>query len=267
MERIILHKVVYNIDTYTMYIAIPTYKRSSIIEKKTLQTLLHGGIEPSSIFLFVANKKEADEYSTIVPRNMYNKIVIGKLGIAQQRIFINHYFNTGVHVVSIDDDVEGVYKLNGSKLVQIHNLTQFFKEAFNVLKKENKYIWGIYPVRNPFFMKPTTTTNTLTFIIGALHGYIVRHDKSLEPSSKSEGKEDFEQSILYYLNDGGVVRFNSVTIKTKFLAKGGLGEHRFERNKKSAKYLQKKYPDFVRIVHRKNGMTEVRLNKTRKIRP
>ena len=60
------------------------------------------------------------------------------------------------------------------------------------------------------------------------------------------------------------MRFNDVTIKTKFLAKGGLGQDRFERNKKSAEYLQRTYPKLVSIFHRKNGMTEIRF--TRKLR-
>jgi hypothetical protein len=245
-----------------MYIAIPTYQRSTVIEKKTLNTLLEGGVPPSEIYIFVANKQEFNAYQ-VVDKSKYNKIVIGKIGIANQRIFIKHYFEEGSRVVSIDDDVEGLYKLSNEKLVQIHKVHDFFKKAFHQLDQENKYMWGIYPVRNPFFMKPTITT-TLSFIIGALHGYIVRHDKSIEPSSKSEGKEDYEQSILYYLKDGGVVRFNDVTIKTKFLAPGGLGKDRFERNRLSANYLHKKYPKIVTIFHRKNGMTEIKLTRKKR---
>jgi hypothetical protein len=50
-----------------------------------------------------------------------------------------------------------------------------------------------------------------------------------------------------------------VTIKTKFLAEGGVGPDRFEENKIAADYLQKKYPELVSIFYRKNGMTEIRL--------
>lgn len=245
-----------------MYIAIPTYNRSDIIERKTLTTLLNGGISPSQIYIFVANADEKKKYE-LVPSHLYHSIVIGKLGIANQRIFIKHYFKEGSYVVSIDDDIEGLFKLTGEKLTSIKNIKQFFDHAFETLKKENKYMWGIYPVRNPFFMKKKIFYG-LSFIIGALHGYIVRYDKSLEPSTKSEGKEDYEQSILYYLKDGGMIRFNDIAIKTKFLAKGGLGEDRFERNKKSAKYLKQKYPELVTIFHRKNGMTEVKLHTRKK---
>lgn len=247
-----------------MYIAIPTYQRSDILERKTLTTLLNGGVPSSMIYLFVANQKEYDTYQKVIPRDMYHEIIIGKLGIANQRVFIRHFFKEGSEVVSIDDDIEGLFSLKKNKLVRIVNVLSFFESAFATLKKQHLFLWGIYPVRNPFYMKHTIS-NKLSFVIGALHGYIVRHDSDLSPNVKSEGKEDYEQSILYYKKDGGILRFNDITIKTKFLAKGGLGEDRFERNQLSADYLQKKYPSLVTIFHRKNGMTEIRL-RTRKIK-
>jgi asparagine N-glycosylation enzyme membrane subunit Stt3 len=99
----------------------------------------------------------------------------------------------------------------------------------------------------------------LKFIIGVMFGYINRHDKNLYPSTNSEAKEDYEMSILYYKKDGGVLRFNNINPKTKYKAEGGLGTDRFERNKLSANYLQKTYPDLITIFHRNNGMTEVKL--------
>jgi hypothetical protein len=243
-----------------MYIAIPTYKRHDILERKTLSTLERGGISPSQIFIFVANEAEKKLYEAI-PSTKYHKIIVGKLGITNQRIFIKHYFPEGSYVVSIDDDIEGVYQLAGNSMKEI-KVKPFFEKALKELKKEKKFMWGIYPAFNVYFMKLVKKKSTgLSFIIGALHGYIVRYDKSLEPNTLSEGKEDYEQSILYYLKDGGVLRFNNVSIKTNFLAKGGLGENRVERNKKSAKYLQRTYPKLVSIFHRINGMTEIRLTR------
>ena len=243
-----------------MFIAIPTYNRSDILERKTLTTLLDGGIDPSQIYIFVANESEKKKYEEAIPSTKYHRIIVGEKGIARQRIFIKNYFKEGDYVVSIDDDIEGLFRLSGEKLTHMKQVKPFFEHALEELRREKKYMWGVYPVRNPFFMKKKTFKG-LSFVIGALHGYIVRHDKALNPSTKSEGKEDYEQSILYYLKDGGVLRFNDIAIKTKFLAKGGLGEDRFERNKLSANYLKKKYPDLVTIFHRHNGMTEVRLTR------
>jgi hypothetical protein len=251
-------------------VAIPSYNRSDIISKKTLSMLKDGGVNKEKIFIFVANNEEYKKYLHALQTytDLYNKIIVGKLGITHQRNFIKKYFKENQRIVSIDDDIEGLYKLTNSTLVKIQHVDAFFKEAFERLNKEGLYIWGIYPVRNPYFMQNTVTTG-LKFIIGGLYGFINRKLTDLNPSSESEGKEDYEQSILYYKKDGGVLRYNNVTIKTKFLAKGGLGEldKRFEINKKSANYLEKTYPDLVSIFHRKNGMTEIKLRNVKSVLP
>lgn len=242
-------------------IAIPSYNRSIEIVKKTLKTLKDGYINKNSVYIFVANDKEQKIYEDTIPIDLYGQIVVGKLGITKQRIFIKQYFEETQEVVSIDDDVEGLFEMTNTEpatLIKIDNIDLFFQTAFDRLKREKLFIWGIYPVRNPFFMQNKVTTS-LKFIIGALYGFIVRKTTELEPSVHAEGKEDYEQSILYYKKDGGVLRYNNITIKTKFLAKGGLGEDRFEMNKKAAEYLKKTYPDLVNIFNRKNGMTEIRL--------
>ena len=73
-------------------IAIPTYNRSDVLEKKTLTTLLKGGIEPKQIYIFVANQKEKKIYEDAIPRDKYNEMIVGKLGITNQRKFIKNYF-------------------------------------------------------------------------------------------------------------------------------------------------------------------------------
>ena len=240
-------------------IAIPTYNRYNVISDKTLKTLYDGMVNKNKIYLFVANREQYKLYEEHVPKNLYNKMIIGKLGITNQRIFISKYFPENQYIISMDDDIEEVSLLKGTdKLVRIKDLTSFFLEAYKMLKEEGLYIWGIYPVRNPFFMKKKISYD-LKFIIGVMYGYINRHDKHLYPSTKIETKEDYEMSILYYKKDGGVLRFNNINPKTKNNAEGGVGADRFERNKLSANYLKEKYPDIITIFHRNNGMTEVKL--------
>ena len=242
-------------------VAIPTYKRVNEVINKTLTTLLDGNVSNNKIYLFVANKEEEKIYEDTVPKYMYHKIIVGEKGIRNQRKFISKYFPENQYIVSMDDDVEELLMMKTSeKLVKIQNLDGFFKNAYKELKKEHLFIWGIYPVRNPFFMKKTITTD-LRFIIGVLFGYINRHNEKLYPSIESETKEDYEQSILYYKMDGGVIRYNYITPKTKFNAPGGLGTDRFERNKHAAEYLKKTYPDIITQFHRKNGTPEVKLKK------
>jgi len=242
-------------------VAIPSYDRPDAIVKKTLKTLSDGGVPHNLVHIFVANKNEEKRYKESVPSTMYGKIIVGKIGITEQRKFIVKYYPEGQAVVSIDDDVEGLYrKKSDSELVKVKNVHKFFNDAFDLLKKENLYIWGIYPVFNPFFMKNKTTTD-LKFIIGTLYGFINRKTNSVQPSSKIKEKEDYEQSIKYFIKDGGVVRFNDVTIKAKKHAPGGLGvtKDRLKANQIAANYLAGAYPGYVSIFKRENGMTEVRM--------
>ena len=111
---------------YMYHVAIPTYNRYDVIYKKTLSTLLSGGIDYKNIFIFVANTEQKKLYEDQLPEKCYNKIIVGKLGIAKQRIFIRNYFKEGEYVVSIDDDVEQLLKLNDNKLVVIKDINSFF---------------------------------------------------------------------------------------------------------------------------------------------
>ncbi len=245
-------------------IAIPTYNRPNEVIYKTLHTLKEGNVNSSRIYLFVANREQFSLYESTVPKELYHKIIIGKKGIANQRNIIANYFEEGRYVVSLDDDVEEFQILKNEKLVKLKNIDLFFRKAYELLKKENLFIWGIYPVRNAFFMYDNITTD-LRFIIGVSFGFITRHDKRLKPSIKSETKEDYEQTVLYYKMDGGVMRFNNITTKTKFNAPGGLGTERFERNKTAAEYLTKKYPSMIVRNDRKDGTPEVKLIKLPRI--
>ena len=74
----------------------------------------------------------------------YN-IVNGAEGIGKQREAISKYFPRNEFIVSIDDDVEGLFKLKGDKLAKIHNIDAFFKHAYKMLKREKLFLWGIYP--------------------------------------------------------------------------------------------------------------------------
>jgi hypothetical protein len=254
--------IVYNTTPFmsNYVVAIPSYNRYDVIVHKTLTTLKEGNVSSNKIYIFVANKEEEHKYKEQVPSHLYNKIVVGEKGICNQRVFISKHFPEHQYIVSMDDDVEEMQIMKSAdKLVKIKNLDAFFQEAYRDLKKEKLYMWGIYPVRNPFFMKKKISTH-LRFIIGVTFGYINRHDKSLYPTTKSETKEDYEQSILFYKKDGGVIRYNYITPKTKFNAEGGLGKDRFQRNKNAAAYLQKKYPDIITVFHRANGMAEVKFS-------
>lgn len=240
-------------------VVIPSYGRAKLLKKKTLSMLEKGGVSKKQIIIFVANEEEKREYEN---NNPDYTIIVGKPGITEQRNFIVNYLEEGTRAVFIDDDVAELLKMEGDRLVHLKNVNGFIKKGFKEAKKRGFHLWGIYPVRNAYFMKPRPTIDTgLSFILGTFYGQIIRHDKTLLPHVKE--KEDIENSILHYKKDGGVLRFNKITLRTKFnVAKGGLGildDERKRIHKDAAEYLEKKYYKYGHIMRRPNGKYEFRL--------
>lgn len=240
-----------------MYVvAIPSYKRPREITHKTLHTLSQGGIDPSTIHIFVANESEYNVYLEAVPRALYGHLIVGVLGIAAQRTFITRYFNSGTYIVSMDDDIEQVEELCDGKLRPVCDLNALFLRGYSEIMQHGLHLWGVYPVRNPFFMRERVTKD-LRFIIGFLHGYICDHDIVIS----CDTKDDYENTILHYQKDNGVLRFNNITAKQRYYAPGGCGM-RAERalaSRMAQQYLVDNYPEYVRPFVRKDGRHEVKL--------
>jgi hypothetical protein len=246
----------------TYVVVIPSYERVNILKEKTLKMLKEGGVPLSRVYVFVADKQEEAAYKA-AGLGAGIKIVVGKLGITNQRVFIRQYFPPKTKIVSLDDDVECLLNMDPvtHKLVPFaaNRLHAFFDQAFKTAAAHKMGLWGIFPTPNPFYMvgqAPSSTT--LKFVIGTVHGFVNSHgDIAI---GDIEEKEDVEMTIQYYMRDGGVLRFNHVAFKTRFKnPTGGLGgvEKRFEANKRAAEYLAAKYPGCTRIKVRKNGMHEI----------
>jgi hypothetical protein len=172
----------------------------------------------------------------------------------------------GKPIVFFDDDIASI-DLKMSKF-KGKSLDHFFREAFKECKTHNSYIWGVYPVFNPFFRKAREhLTTCLNYIVGAFYGIINRpHLKSIQLTITKENgqKEDVERTIKYFKEDGIVLRFNKVGFVTKYYGKeGGLGtfEARLQPMLEASQKLKKEFPDYGEISTKKNGMTEFRLKK------
>jgi hypothetical protein len=248
-------------------ICIPSYKRAETCNEKTLSTLKKMNIPSNKIYVYVANKEEQEEYEKVVDKKLYNKLIIGIKGLVPQRQFIMEQWPQGKHIVFFDDDVASI-DLSMSKIFKGKTLDFFFKYAFKECKKMKSFIWGVYPVFNPFFRKQRDEMSTcLNYIVGAFYGIINRPNfKSIELTLTKENgqKEDVERTIKYFIEDGIVLRFNKVGFETKYYGKsGGLGtfEARLKPMLEASKLLKKTYPEYGEISTKKNGMTEFRLKK------
>lgn len=248
-------------------ICIPSYKRANFCNEKTLATLHKHNINPSHIYVYVADKEDYDLYKSTLDGKLYNKLVIGKKGLVPQRQFIMEQWPTGKHIVFFDDDVESI-DLRLSPRFKKHNLDYFIKEAFKECEQHKSYIWGVYAVFNPFFRKPRPELSTqLNYIVGAFYGIINRPNlKSLQLTITKENgqKEDVERTLKYFIEDGIVLRFNKIGFTTKYYGKeGGLGkfEERLKPMKESCKKLEEKYSEYGHTKIRGNGMAEFVLKK------
>ena len=251
----------------TYIICIPSYKRSNICNSKTLMTLKQHNIPKEKIFVFVANNKELKEYQEILDTNLYSKLIVGKKGLVQQRQFIIDSFPEGKHIVFFDDDVEKI-DLKMSNKFKSHSLDYFFKAAFDECKKQKAYIWGVYPVFNPFFRKARPElSRDLRYIVGAFYGIINRPNLNaikLTITKQNGQKEDVERTLKYFEHDQIVLRFDKIGFETKYYGKeGGLGtfEARLKPMEEATKKLLEKYPNYGTMIKKKTGMTEFKFKK------
>lgn len=247
---------------------IPSYKRKEVLFSKTLPLLNRHNIDKKNIFVFVANQEQFDEYIE-VQENGYN-LIIAEAGLIQARNFIINYFDEGQKIFSLDDDIKEIETLDAdNNLSSIDNLKTFAEKAFTTLEEHNFQMGGVYAARNAFFMKKTTPISTdLKYIIGALYFFI--NDKELILDTEYSLCEDYYRDIMTYIKYKGMIRFNHITINTKYYTKeGGLADERKividgKTNEELCKIkLFEEYPQYVRLVKKKNK-TDIALRTIKK---
>lgn len=237
-------------------ITIPTYQRYKQLNTKTLNTLKRYNISSKKIYIFVADDNEKMEYEKYTSSDDYNEIVVGVLGITNQRNFITSYFPDSTYIISMDDDIESIMKLG----VEIDDFNELIQSNYDLMNSHNCDTWGIYPVNNIFFMKPQKEfTYDFKFIIGCLYGFI--NNKDYVMNTDCYCKQDYERSVLSFMNCNAIMRCNHISVKTKFYAVGGLGKNRDVENVKAVEYLVNTYPLYFARKFRKNGREEIRVKK------
>jgi hypothetical protein len=230
-----------------MKYVIPSYKRTETLLKKTIKLLNNYKIPDEDIYIFVA----PEEYQLYLDAFPTYNVVQGRLGLCNQRNYITSYFEEGEELVCLDDDVEELLVLENGTLTSLVDLAGWVESVFELLRENQLSLWGIYPIKNPFFMKAGFSID-LKFCIGHCWGCINRRDVQLT----LEYKEDFERTLKFYERDKGVLRMNSVCAKTKMGSTGGMDvrvKDRLEQNKASSETLIKLFPGLVRMNSRREG--------------
>lgn len=256
-----------------VFYAIPSYKRPDGLYKKTLTVLKEYNIPSKDITIFLHSNEEKQSYESLIPKTYYGKIVVHNLpkGIKGVRNYIMDYYPLNAEYISLDDDVSGFLQPKNGKLHPISSLKDIVSKAFKICKEKKISMWGFYPVCNAYFMKGDPITYDLRFIVGGCMGFInKRRHVTLNL------KVDYELTLINFIADNGILRFNDICVKhTTFSKKGGIEQSyddRLAEYKKVSKILVDKYPEYVILNKKKEGeilLTRKKAtskNKTLKIR-
>jgi hypothetical protein len=259
-------------------VVIPSYNRVDTLKEKTLKLLQEYKIPASKIYLFVANEEQKTLYEAGLEKGSVGHIIVGVKGLAEVRNFIFKYFPKGKRLVCMDDDIRGLIEYDSSAKRherRLVSLSGVFNRGFEECKKAGANLWGIYPVANGFFMKPTVSTE-LRFIIGSFWGCINPGNDAKYLLKLDSEKEDYQRTIQFWEADGVVVRLNFVSAKTAYYKEpGGMQEgDRVSKQRKTVKAMLKRWPQYIKMnPTRKSGYPEIKLispkdekRTTRKIR-
>ena len=218
-------------------LVIPSYQRPHLIQTKTLRYLRVQGYPSDQILIFVASEDEKRLYETGVPPHLYGEIIVGRLGLKEQRNFISDYLDEDEIYISFDDDVESL------KLIPNYTFYDLIRDACNVIGARETGLVGVLPNDDARRFKDNVSTH-LAHILGAF--FIARNHRDLRITRTA--KEDYERSILYWLRYGTVYRSRRGGVQTKYLrGVGGIqSENRREREIEGVCYLAETYPNLCR---------------------
>lgn len=250
-------------------IVIPSYRRAGVLTAQTLSTLSRHGSSFANVTVFVADEDEKDLYDRrIAGAGFKVNTVVGVRGLIAQRLFYNSYFPVGTPLLNLDDDIGGLFQKGGrNKLEPLRqSVDELAARGFSACRKYGARLWGINPVHNGLFLKPTITIG-LRYICGIFHGSYAG-----DPCITGEGRllvtsgEDYENTLQHFCRYKKVVRFDGVCPKTKYFAKGGieaeLGGNAKARQKDHEEKLRQiaaRYPSLCRLTTKAGGVLNIRL--------
>jgi hypothetical protein len=243
-------------------IAIPSYKRAATIRDKTLALLNRHNVPKDIITIFVANSEEKTEYEYLNPGYTF---VVGVIGMGAIRNFITNHYPIGTRIMNMDDDIKDFKQLVSGKLTEVESLHTVFMNGFTFLEEHGARLFGFYPVANAFFMKDKIRTD-LRYIIGSVWG-IINPGPILNVTL--DDKEDVQRTLMMYVMDGIVVRYeNYCPVTAYYKEKGGMMlERTKERIDASARAIVRAFPYMAKLkTTKKSGFTEVTLRDARIIR-
>ena len=231
---------------------IPSYQRAKKFSDLTYEFLKFQNIDLQDVWLILREDDPQLELYGMIP---VNHLLTDTKGIGMTHNEITSFFDDGDYLVELDDDIK---KIIDTERKPITNFKDICIEMFQNLELKKLSFGGTYSVANPLFMKGCEHyTTDLRYCLGACRFRINRKDIILHTNYA----EDFENCILHYIRDGGILKNNHIAPVTKNYADGGCdGDGRnFDTEKNDKEYLANNYPLYCKLFQRKNGRWDLRL--------
>jgi len=236
-------------------VVIPTYERYLTIGNNTLRYLESIKYPREKILVFVANEEQQQLYTDWLEEHQYGKIIVGELGLNNQRNFITKYLEQDEVFISFDDDVQKIKMLPG------HTFYTMLYEACDKIREGIVGLAGCMPNSDGRRFKNNYTLH-LSHILGAF--YICKNDRAKQLVSipgVCEGKEDYFRTLQYFLAFGNILRFQYAGVQTIYRnPEGGIEPTgRRDRDEIACQYLVTTYPNLCKRIRKKSGFPDILL--------
>lgn len=228
-----------------MQIAIPSYKRSHLIDLLTIAYLKRCNVPMNLVNIFISGA-EWEAYNKL--NTGANLICVAADNVRDKFNAIHNYFGAGEEVLVIEDDIERIERLSGyNQTEETVALSVIAQEGFHLARKNSTKLWGISSNSNPFFLKDQAGP-CFKLIIANMYGFIAEKP-AIEITQHS--KTDYERTILYTLKYGCVVRLDYLCPITKnYKNTGGMQEMSTDNRRMlegdAVTYLTRKYPELCK---------------------
>jgi hypothetical protein len=233
-------------------LVIPSYKRPLTISNQTLHFLNRIGYPASKIIIFVSDSEQARLYTSWIENRLYGQIIVGVLGLKEQRNFISDWLSEDEIYISMDDD------LNYVKIMTGYSFLDLMKDAISKISTREYGLAGILSNSDARRFKNNYTQH-LSHIVGCF--WIARNDRDIRIDGLAE-KEDYERSIKYFQKYGKVLRYRCAGVQTQYVGEtGGIAkEGRRFREAEAVLYLTNKYPSLCSRINKKGEWPDLKLN-------
>lgn len=245
-------------------VAIPSRQRSGLLTQCTLPVLLDGGVPRAAVAVWVLHEEVATYRGTLDAAGYEDIAVHGhgsRSGLRGARNVLQNQYPVGTRLVQADDDIRAIERLDAGRLAPVTNVDAMIQQAFIRAGQQGVSLWGVYPVRNGFFMANRAHLG-FRHIVGTFWGMTLRHDPA--EMLNFDEKEDYERTIRHFLRDGAVLRLDNVTLKTRFYTEpGGMQVYRDAAYQdEGTRRLVVEWPDL--LTYRRSdakGTAEVRMKR------